>query len=203
MQNDVTADTAEDAYRNYLEKLDQVANLEIRAIFNEVISPDDAVLHVFGRTRSSQAPEYFYRRRINDGRWMAWRQVDLDITANHLVAGIHNRRLVLLWPQFLEKADAPTTTSTPAASSSAPIAQPNRYWEIRLFWSELKKGKWTPKVLSDGFVTIYQSATGGNHPEHIDFRAPVARDPGLGVLCQRSNDLRSGHRLLSDQHGPL
>ena len=55
MQNDVTNETAEDAYLNYLEKLDKVANLEIRAMFNQVISADESVLHVFGRSRSSQA----------------------------------------------------------------------------------------------------------------------------------------------------
>jgi len=57
-----------------------------------------------------------------------------------------------LWPQFLEKADQPKTVSTPDANSSTTIPQPSKYWEIRLFWSELKKGKWTPKILSDSLL---------------------------------------------------
>ena len=67
MQNDVTNETAEQAYLNYLEKLDKVANLEIRAMYNQIISQDESVLHVFGRSRSSQAPEHYYRKRINGG----------------------------------------------------------------------------------------------------------------------------------------
>ncbi len=123
------------------------------------------MLHVFGRSRSSEAPEYYYRTRINRGRWTPWEKVDLDIKSNHLLAGVHNRRLYLLWPQFLDKAsDPPATMATPSASSTAPIVQPSKYWEVRLFWSELKKGKWTPKVLSDAFAQQYHVAAGGDRP---------------------------------------
>jgi hypothetical protein len=157
MQNDINRDTVEQAYLNYLEKLDKVANLEIRAIYNEIIDEDESVLHVFGRTRSSQSPEYYYRQRINGACWLAWEKIDLDINANHLVAGVYNRRLYLMWPQFLDKAHPPTEIPTPKANDSASIKQPDKYWEIRLFWSELKKGKWTPKVLSDCTVEVEQT----------------------------------------------
>ncbi|MEA5461682.1 neuraminidase-like domain-containing protein [Arcicella sp. LKC2W] len=170
MQNDINRDTAEQAYLNYLEKLDNVANLEIRTIYNE-INGDESIMHVFGRTRSSLAPEYYYRKRINNGRWTAWEKTGLEIAGNHLVAGIHNRRLYLLWPQFLEKAIEPTSFSIPDSKAGTQInAKPNRYWEIRLFWSELKKGKWTPKVLSDTYEIIYQSETSQANPSNISLR---------------------------------
>ncbi len=170
MQNDINRDTAEQAYLNYLEKLDKVANLEIRTIHNEIIGNGEETLHVFGRTRSSLAPEYYYRKRINKGRWNAWEKVELEIAGNHLVTGIHNRRLYLLWPQFLEKAIEPSRISIPTATSGGTTQPPERYWEIRLFWSELKKGKWTPKTLSDTFGSIYQDSTGGNNQQNISFR---------------------------------
>jgi len=170
MQNDITRDTVEQAYLNYLEKLDKVANLEIRAMTNE-INQDKSVLHVFGRSRSSLAPEYYYRKRINGARWTAWEKIEMEINANHLVAVIHNRRLHLLWPQFLEKANQPSSFPVPTAGQNAPFsAQPDKYWEIRLFWSELKKGKWTPKVLSDTYYKVYQFVTGGANTENITFR---------------------------------
>lgn len=170
IQNDITADTAEQAYLNYLEKLDKVANLEISTMFNEYISSTESTLHVFGRTRSSMAPNYFYRKRINNARWTAWETIDLEIQGNHLVGGIHNRRMYLLWPQFLEKADIPTTVNIPSQNTpNVPIPQPVKYWEIRLFWSELKKGKWTPKMLSDSFITQYQSFADGNQ-ENIQLK---------------------------------
>src|SRR5207245_2912810 len=129
-QNEITPGTVEDAYRSYLEKLDNVANLEIRAIFNESISATEEVLHVFARSRSSLSPEYFYRQRINNGRWLAWEKVQLEISSNHLLTGIHNRRLYLLWPQFLDKADAVDnlTFNVPAPSESGYLVpQPNHY----------------------------------------------------------------------------
>lgn len=172
-QNDVTNDTAEEAYLNYLGKLDSVANLEVRALYGQAISQDESVLHVFGRERSSQAPQHYYRKQINRARWTPWEKVELDITGNHLVAGIHNRRLYLLWPQFLPKADEPTSVATPPAGGSANIAQPNKYWEVRLFWSELKKGKWMPKVLSDQFLRVDQSQTAGGSLENVEFRTRV------------------------------
>ncbi len=188
MQNDINRDTAEQAYLNYLEKLDKVANLEIRAMYNETISADESVLHVFGRTRSSLASEYFYRKRINKGRWTAWEKVELEIAGNHLMVGIHNRRLYLLWPQFLPKAVAPTETTMPSTTVGAKITldQPNEYWEIRLFWSELKKGKWTPKVLSDSFSKVnQQQVTGGNRPQNISFRT---RPPYVSLRLFTSTD---------------
>lgn len=168
MQQEVTLETAEDAYRNYLEKLDKVANLEIRAMFDEPLSQDENVLHVFGRTRSSTGPEYFHRRRINNARWTPWEAVPLDITGNHLVAAVHNHRLSLLWPQFMEKAIAPSSVPTPSANSTSTLQGPNKYWEVRQFWSELKKGKWTPKVLSDSFHTVTSSSVSG--VDGISFR---------------------------------
>jgi hypothetical protein len=187
MQNDITNDTAETAYLNYLEKLDKVANLEIRATHKQIISQDESVLHVFGRTRSSLGAEHYYRKRINGGRWTAWEKVELDITANHLVASVHNRRLYLLWPQFLDKADEPKTIRTPTANANITIEHPRKYWEIRLFWSEYKQGKWTPKVLSDSFQTVYQEDnTGGNFPERISFR--VRSKPQIFVRLFATNN---------------
>lgn len=173
MQNDVTQETAEQAFLAYLEKLDTVANLEIRAMFEQSISADETVLHVFGRTRSSQSPAYFYRKRINGARWTAWEPVNLDIASDHLIAGVHNRRLHLLWPQFLEKADDPGNVHTPDINAPATIPSPRKYWEVRMFWSELKKGKWTPKVLSDSYTTIYQSETAARR-SNVSFRTRLA-----------------------------
>lgn len=185
MQNDVTAATAEDAYLNYLEKLDKVANLEIRTLYNQAIEEDESILHVIGRTRSSQAPEHYYRKRLNGARWTAWEKIELDINSNHLVAGIHNRRLYLLWPQFLEKADAPDNYTAPSGSS---IPAPYKYWEIRLFWSELKKGKWTPKLLSDSFVRVDHQSTSGDRPNNVAFRLGIRSATSVEVRVHTSEN---------------
>jgi hypothetical protein len=168
-QQDVTAETVEDAYRGYLEKLDKVANLEIRTMFEQQIG-QESVLHVIGRTRSSKGAEYFYRTRLNRARWTAWEPISLEIKADHMQLGMHNRRLYLMWPQFLEKADEPNSLRTPKPDTSFAVELARKHWDIQLFWSELKKGKWTPKVLSDTPVRVTHASTGGDHLENIAFR---------------------------------
>ncbi|MGY1582266.1 Tc toxin subunit A-related protein [Streptomyces sp. MN13] len=204
MQNEVTAETAADAFRNYLEGLDKIANLEIRAQLTEVVGPDEKYLHVFGRTRSSQGAEYFHRRQVNGARWTPWEKVDLEIGSNQLVAAVHNRRLHLLWPQYLEKATAPSRMSTPSENSTAALPEPDRFWEVRVFWSELKKGKWSPKVLSDRPAIIWQSRTGGNNPQHVAMRVRQVQH-GFRTQLYTSRDpaqyaLRSGAAF--DKQGP-
>lgn len=188
-KNDATASTAEDAYQNYLDKLEHVSNLEIRAMFNQSLSSDESVLHVFGRSRSSTGADYFYRQRINDARWNAWQKVDLEIAGDQLVAAMQNNRLYLAWPQFLEKADEPSSTDTPAASQSgALIPAPTRYWEIRLFWSELMQGKWSPKVLGNSSFQLYQSDAGGDNSGNVDFRVRFNPNPQIRVYASSSPD---------------
>jgi hypothetical protein len=66
LQGDLTQDTAEDAFLHYLEKLDQVAHLEVVAIYHQVEKDDSGavavdMLHVFART-SGTPHIYFYRK---------------------------------------------------------------------------------------------------------------------------------------------
>ncbi|MFJ2256990.1 neuraminidase-like domain-containing protein [Streptomyces sp. NPDC087844] len=187
MQNEVTADSAEDAFRTYVENLDKVANLEIRAQHTEVVSADETYLHVVGRTRSSQGAEYYYRRQVNGARWTPWERIDLEIGSGHLVTAVHHRRLHLLWPQFLERAVAQSTVATPGANSFATLPQPDRFWEVRMFWSELKKGRWTPKVLSDRAGVIWQSTAGATTPRNIALRARTLPD-GIRTQLHVSRD---------------
>ncbi|MGW0141741.1 Tc toxin subunit A-related protein [Streptomyces calvus] len=172
-QNDVTAETVEQAYRNYLEKLDKVANLEIRAMFEERIG-EESTLHVVGRTRSSKGAEYFYRTRVNRARWTAWQPVGLEIQADHLTLGMHNRRLYMFWPQFLEKTAVPTRVPTPKADSFFNLPLMDKYWDVQLYWSELKQGKWTPKILSDTPLQVSHLWTAVDQLDRITFRTRMA-----------------------------
>jgi hypothetical protein len=199
MQNEVTRDTAEQAYLNYLEKLDDVSNLEIRSMFNEVISYYESVLHVIGRTRNSKAPQYYYRKRINGGRWTAWEKVDLEITSNNIIIAVHNRRLHLMWPQFQEKASEPSNLSIPSSSPGTNItAQAQRYVETRMFRSELKKGKWTPKILSEEAHNIYKPWPLFNMEENISLRSRI-RPTGIEARIFLRLDY-TGYAPMSDRH---
>jgi hypothetical protein len=110
LQGEVTNESVEKALINYLEKLHDVARLDICGIYEDTESQE---LHVFGRTFNSP-PQYFYRKLDLKMRvWTAWEKVQLDIQGNeegdsagvHLIPVIWNRRLYLFWPIFTEKSD--------------------------------------------------------------------------------------------------
>ena len=149
LQNDLNDETAEAAFLHYLEKLDQVARLEIVGLYRQE-ETDDAdnktvdLLHVFGRTY--ETPHiYYYRRRVDSSYWTAWEKVDVDIEGDHLIPVVWNRRLYLLWPIFTEKVEHKPIEMP---GTGKPVKEPKRYYEIQLAWSEYKKGKWLAKRLS-------------------------------------------------------
>ncbi len=69
LQSDLTRESAEAAFLNYLNKLDQVARLEIVGMYHQLEETPDGklavnILHVFGRTYS-EPRVYYYRRWVN------------------------------------------------------------------------------------------------------------------------------------------
>ncbi|HEU0076705.1 MAG TPA: neuraminidase-like domain-containing protein, partial [Longimicrobiaceae bacterium] len=155
LQSDVTEETAEQGLLHYLEKLDQVAKLEVAGLHHHPGgSGDPEVLHVFARTRSIPHV-YFYRRRFA-GTWTPWERMDVDIQGDHLYPIEHNRRIYLFWPLFekiARQADNPPSSQDAARE---------RY-RVKLAWTEYRQGKWLPKRSSrDGAVTpIIGQGTGG------------------------------------------
>ncbi len=163
LQNEVTQDTAEEAFLHYLEKLDVVARLEVVGMYHHQEESTD-VLHVFGRTR--HAPHlYFYRQRLASGRWTAWEKVDIDIEGDHLIPVIWNRRLYLIWPIFSAKADPPPQPPPQQTAENQVVSEPQKHWEIQLAWSEYKRRKWLPKQ-----ITTTRMVT----DDHIDEANPDA-----------------------------
>lgn len=137
LQNDVTMDTAEDAMLHYLEKLDQVARLEIIGIY---LQEAENILHVVGRTYA--IPHIYFYRQLAEGVWSAWERMDLDIEGDHLIPIAWNRRLYLFWSIFNKKSEPPTKTERQNEED------PLTYWEIKLAWSEYKNKTWSPKRVS-------------------------------------------------------
>jgi hypothetical protein len=149
LQSDLTLESVETAFRNYLEKLDRVARLDIVGLYHQVEEAPGGnvavdILHVFGRTQEPYA--YHYRQRVDKASWTAWERVDLDIQGDHLIPVVWKRRLYLFWPTFTEKA-RPYNLNAPTALGAA-VPGPDTYWEVNLPWSERRQGKWTTKKVS-------------------------------------------------------
>ena len=153
-QNELTNDTAEEAVKNYLEKLDNIAFLEVMATCYDVPSRD---MHVFARTKGGDPAIYYYRRFENERYWTPWEKVELDISGDHLLAFKRNNRLHLAWPVFSEEAQPDQETTIPAVSDTdrqLPPDKPQKKFKIQLAISEYSNKKWHPKKVShDSILT--------------------------------------------------
>jgi hypothetical protein len=140
LQQEITPDAVEQAYRDYLHKLDEVARLEICAVYSETnggaSSGTPSVVHIFGRTHNSPAVYYYRRLLVATGVWTAWERVPLDIQSEHLIPAVYNRRLYLFWATFEQKADPKQDLSGP------PLVPPKTPDEIAYEECQKKHDAW-------------------------------------------------------------
>ncbi|MBD1822981.1 peptidoglycan-binding protein [Cyanobacteria bacterium FACHB-DQ100] len=177
LQNEVTSDTVETAFRSYLEKLDGVARLEICGMYAQ-IEEGTNILHVFGRTIGADPRFYYYRRWVDSAYWTPWERIDVDIQGDHLIPVVYERRLRLFWAIFTEQAQ----TESPNA----------KYWEIQLAWSEYKNGKWSTKqVLPKSLTSRISSKLEYLQKEDFTFSAQVY-DNSLTIWCFENKILGGG-----------
>src|ERR1051326_580216 len=147
LQNDVTTDSVETAFLKYLDQLEAVSRLEVKAMWY-----DDGrrTLHVVGRSYGGDPKLYYYRKFIDNRRWTPWVKIDQDIASDHLVLTVFNHRIYLFWAVFTEKSRDVTTVKIPSAGATSFTPDtPQKYWQIQLAFSEYKNGKWTPKKVSN------------------------------------------------------
>jgi hypothetical protein len=152
-QNELTELTAEDAFIRYLEKLDDIAFLEVAATWYQ---SDIKTMHVFARTKGGEPAIYYYRRFEKERYWTPWEKVELDITGDHLLAFVRNDRLCLAWPVFTEEPDPDPTSTIPNSTAGTVVDndKPKRKLKIELAISELANKRWQPKKISkDGIRT--------------------------------------------------
>ncbi|CAG1772009.1 hypothetical protein BAC3_02256, partial [uncultured bacterium] len=154
LQNELTEFTAEEALIRYLEKLDNIAFLEVVATWYQ---SDIKTMHVFARTKGGDPAIYYYRKFEQERYWTPWEKVELDITGDHLLAFVRNNRLSLAWPVFSEEPDPNPEAMMPDQKNTTkpqPINKPERKLKIQLAISEFANKKWQPKKISkDGILT--------------------------------------------------
>ena len=151
-QNELTGENIEDAFHGYLEKLDEVARLEVVGLYHQeeknLADEDDIdILHVFARTFAN--PHKYYHRTLENGEWTAWTKLEIDIDGDHIVPVVFNRKLCLFWLFFTQETGGQNSIPLDGTSSLAP---PPKWWKIQAAWSEYRKKCWTAKRLSKSFL---------------------------------------------------
>ncbi|MBV7338333.1 peptidoglycan-binding protein [Chloroflexi bacterium TSY] len=148
LQKEITHDHVEEAMLKYVEKLDNIAHLKVCGFYHHLEAGTDE-LHVFART-AANPPVYYHRRFVDGAYWTPWEQVDLDIKGEHLIPVVYNRKLHLFWPVFTEyPAKDQMMPAAEPSSSTRPVPEQPKYWEIQLAWSVLKNGQWTAQKVSE------------------------------------------------------
>jgi len=173
LQKDINPQTVQDALKNYLFKVDEVANLKVVGLF---LDAEESKLHIFARTRN--APYFFYYRyfQTTEKNWYPWEKVQVDIPSydveengqisdngTYLSPVVWNHRLLIFFPQFMRKTKTSelkivdsTITNDPGRSLTtrelgdlpSDSSKPSEFWEIKIAWSEYRNGKWTQKQVS-------------------------------------------------------
>jgi hypothetical protein len=148
LQNEINAENIDAAFEGYLDRLDQIAFLDVLATCYDLDRED---LHVFACTKGGEPRSYFHRVLQRERVWTSWRKIDLDIAGEHLVAFFRNKRLFLAWATFLEKGNEDQTTKFPT-STDTKVPPAERYTEISLAISEYTGKKWLPRRVSQGVL---------------------------------------------------
>lgn len=148
MQNEINTDNVETGYLTYLEKLDNVARLNVCGTYYD---ENTLIFHVFAHTYD-EPRIYYYRKWIKDRYWTPWEKVTADIQSDQLIPVVRNSRLYIYWPEFNEVNEEPSsselTAPTATGGSYPPASAAKKFTEIRLAVCEFKNKKWSTKKLS-------------------------------------------------------
>lgn len=183
-QTNVTADTAEVAFRNYLEKLAEVARLTVVATYTD---PDTNIVHVVARTPTS-SPKYYYRtyESTPNAVWTPWVPIPLDITGDSVMLVTWNRHIHLIWALFSPPSTPPNGKMQYPAQDGSNLLQnvPLKPLEITLAYSEFRDGSWsakkvTPVSVDTSEYNLYDDMPWTRSSFHFTTRVEVtSADPG-------------------------
>ena len=158
-QNDITDNTVEEAFRDYLTSLDRVSKMDVVGMHRENYENGQfKQLHVVART--TIAPHIYYYRTWNEHKkWRPWEKLDIGIvgvegtnlSGVHVLPVVWKNRLFIFWPEFYRKTIESTGDSDKMDDMAGrPLGgmTPREQVDIRLAWCERKDGAWTGKKLS-------------------------------------------------------
>jgi len=156
LQNEVTKENVEEAFQNFLYKVDEVSHLEVCGIYHQMedLNLDEEeyvtnIVHVIGRTKATPGIFYYRTYDMNYSTWSAWEKIDVDITGDHVTPVVYNRKLYLFWLQFMGKPmKANKVPASEPTNGPTEAPEPMKVLEIQLGWSIKKSGGWTPKKIS-------------------------------------------------------
>jgi len=95
LQNEITEEFVESAFKNYLEQVHRISNLLIIGLYHDYQKGERDVLHIFGQTRS--IPTQTWYRKREEGMWTPWEAVELNLPAPQVAPVLFFNRLMYFW----------------------------------------------------------------------------------------------------------
>ncbi|KAF4443775.1 toxin subunit [Fusarium acutatum] len=181
MQKDLSWDTFSQAIRTYVKGLSEIADLDIQAYLRHHPTGGLETYHFFGKTRSAPYRFYYRSMRLTQpsdvAMWTPWTLMDIgsvtyeadwngSSVANagaYLIPVMRGNRLTVYVPEIMVKTLTPETpqgektstlTFSEAAGKSLNTTKSQSNWEIRMAWTELLNGEWTPKRVSQPVLNV-------------------------------------------------
>lgn len=201
----ITDDAVETAYLEYLNKLHQVAHLEVVSTYED---EEAQTFHVMARTYANPHV-YYYRQWAIGGEWTPWERVDLEIESDHFVLVHHNRRLYFFWANIELVGEQPSDAELEASTTADQTASRNpalRY-HIRLGWTEQRHGQWLkPQMTNEALESAYadrekhflmSNVTNGTlridvvYARQVNSRSTFSARYGTGTTVTRLNNADS------------
>ncbi|KAG4263106.1 hypothetical protein FPRO03_10469 [Fusarium proliferatum] len=181
MQKDLSWDTFSQAIRTYVKGLSEIADLDIQAYLRHHPTGGLETYHFFGKTRSAPYRFYYRSMRLTQpsdvAMWTPWTLMDIgsvtyeadwngsSVTNSgaYLIPVMRGNRLTVYVPEIMVKTLTPETpigekkspmTFSEAAGNSLNTTKSPSNWEIRMAWTELLNGEWTPKRVSQPVLNV-------------------------------------------------
>ncbi|ODM16219.1 hypothetical protein SI65_08218 [Aspergillus cristatus] len=180
LQTSLTKESIDQILREYVYTVHDLSDLEVESYVWESIQGVHGNYHFFARTRT--APFVFYYRRLSiEGaphdaptwNWHPWTKMEVDIPTHeqdfdhkalsrpgtYLLPALYSGRLMLFIPQITRKTlpAKPSKTSTEKLADSTTDdlkSPPLEYLEVRMAWTELRNGKWSPKYVTPTGIEV-------------------------------------------------
>ena len=148
LQNDIDDNAVLQAYYDYVEKLEEVSNLEILSAYRPYsinVKDKPNFIAFVGRTQGTPH-KYFYRKldlNKDDGSgiWTPWEEITNGIKADMVKLAYWKGSMYMFWPEI--------NFGNNSLKELCQNTVVNYGMQIRMAWSQYENGKWSKAVLSD------------------------------------------------------
>lgn len=149
LQAEITHENVEQVFLSYLQKVEEVAHLEVVGMCHGEGQNGEELVHILGKTKEMPGVYYFRTYNKSYKSWTAWEKVEADIKGDHAIPYVYNGKIHIFWLEITEKPMA--NKKSPAFNDSGDSRDtPNlyNYKEIQLGWTVKKSNGWSAKKIS-------------------------------------------------------